>query len=379
MDKSLSVIDFFAGAGGLSLGAYRAGFNVIGAVELDKHAIDTHTRNFPKVKHLKNDLATVLPEELLRQTGKKKGELSGIVGGPPCQGFSYMGHGNEHDERNELFIRFFDFIAAFKPAFFVVENVLGILNSKYDGIRKKAFAKISKEYELLSPIKIKANEYGAPTTRTRVFFIGYDKKRIKRGLSVEDFEGEKKPENEQISVKVALAGLPEDISQISDGLGKVTKKNTSTVGEYKKTFYERIFGMIPADVGNREYIERYEKENIVSGCIPTKHGEEVEKRYTALTYGQQDEVSKSVRLDPDRFCPTLRAGTGPDRGSYQAVRPIHYKLPRVITPREAARLQGFPDWFDFQPTIWHSFRQIGNSVSPIVAEKILAVIYQKLT
>ena len=378
MEEGLSVIDFFAGAGGLSLGAYRACFNVIGAVELDERAMDTHIRNFPKTKHFKVDLASILPEELLRQTGKKEGELTGIVGGPPCQGFSYMGHGNEHDERNSLFIRFFDFIVTFKPAFFVVENVLGILSSKYDGIRTKAFTKINKEYEILDPIKIRANEYGAPTTRTRVFFIGYNKEQI-NGLSVNDFEKAKIPINEQISVKDALAGLPKDISQMSNGLGKITKKDISTVGKHKKSFYERIFDMIPADVGNKEYIERYKKNNIVSGCLPTKHGKEVKKRYVALTYGQQDEISKSVRLDPNGFCPTLRAGTGPERGSYQAVRPIHYKLPRVITPREAARLQGFPDWFDFQPTIWHSFRQIGNSVSPIVAEKVLSVIYHKLT
>jgi DNA (cytosine-5)-methyltransferase 1 len=289
-----------------------------------------------------------------------------------------MGHGNEHDERNNLFIRLFDFIAVFKPAFFVAENVLGILNDKYDGIRTKAFTKVDEKYEILPPIIIKANEYGAATTRTRVFFIGYDKKRVKN-LLIDDFEKAKIPENKQISVKVALDGLPEDISQLSDGLGKIRKKNTSTVGKHKKDFYERIFSMIPANVGNREYIENYEEKNIVSGCLPTKHGKEVKKRYRALTYGQQDIVSKSVKLDPDGFCPTLRAGTGPEKGSYQAVRPIHYKLPRVITPREAARLQGFPDWFDFHPTIWHSFRQIGNSVSPIVAEKILTVIYHKLT
>jgi DNA (cytosine-5)-methyltransferase 1 len=378
MKESLSVIDLFAGAGGLSLGAYRAGFKVIGAVELDDYAMDTHIRNFPKTKSFKVDLTSILPKKLLRQTGKEEGELTGIIGGPPCQGFSCMGYGNEHDERNNLFICFFDFIATFKPAFFVVENVLGILNEKYDNIRKKAFAKVNKKYEIIPPLKIRANEYGAATTRTRVFFIGYDKKHIK-DLQVNDFEKVKIPENEQISVKIALAGLPENISQMSNGLGKISKMDISTFEKHKKDFYKRIFNMIPADVGNREYIERYEKNNIVSGCLPTKHGKEVKKRYAALTYGQQDEISKSVRLDPNGFCPTLRAGTGPERGSYQAVRPIHYKLPRVITPREAARLQGFPDWFDFQPTIWHSFRQIGNSVSPIVAEKVLSVIYHKFT
>ena len=104
----------------------------------------------------------------------------------------------------------------------------------------------------------------------------------------------------------------------------------------------------------------------------------VKDRYAKLEYGKQDKVSKSTRLNPDSFCPTLRAGTGPDKGSFQAVRPIHYEHARVITPREAARLQGFPDWYKLPNTIWHSFRQIGNSVSPIAAEQIFRAIFQKL-
>ena len=110
----------------------------------------------------------------------------------------------------------------------------------------------------------------------------------------------------------------------------------------------------------------------------TAHSLEVAKRYAKTKCGKYDSISKSYRLDPDGFCPTLRAGTGPDQGSFQAVRPIHPTEARVITPREAARLQGFPDWFQFSPTKWHSFRQIGNSVSPILAERILSVIAKSL-
>ena len=79
-------------------------------------------------------------------------------------------------------------------------------------------------------------------------------------------------------------------------------------------------------------------------------------------------------MDPNGLCPTLRAGTSSLNGSFQAVRPIHPIFNRVITPREAARIQGFPDWFLFHPTKWHSFKQIGNSVSPLMGEGILKII-----
>jgi DNA (cytosine-5)-methyltransferase 1 len=102
-------------------------------------------------------------------------------------------------------------------------------------------------------------------------------------------------------------------------------------------------------------------------------------RFSKVNPGEIDKISRAPRLKLDGFCPTLRAGTGRDRGSYQAVRPIHPNQHRVITPREAARLQGFPDWFQFHETKWHSFRQIGNSVSPIVSEYLFKRIFDYLT
>ena len=134
-------------------------------------------------------------------------------------------------------------------------------------------------------------------------------------------------------------------------------------------------GFIPTGVGDKEFIENYQQFHITNGFLVTRHSVEVKERYNGLKYGEQDKISKSQRLNPQKYCPTLRAGTGPDKGSFQAVRPIHYKEGRVIVPREAARLQGFPDWYKLPDTIWHSFRQIGNSVSPIAAEAVLKVLY----
>ncbi len=374
---NLNVVDFFAGAGGLSLGAARAGFHVAGAIELDKKAIDTHIRNFPNTKHFEIDLSKIKASELKKILLTDIHNIDGIIGGPPCQGFSYMGHRNENDVRNNLFMRFFEFIEEIRPIFFVAENVLGILDDKYKSLRNAALNNIT-GYTVLSPLIIRADEYGAPTTRTRVFFIGY-RKEEGINLSENDFHSAKVPENEKIRVKDALLGLPIKICSEGNGYGKLAQKELEKLKRSETlSFYKHITELIPQGIGNPKSIALYRKK-IVTGCFPTKHSEEIIKRYKNLKYGQQDNISKSVKLNPDGFCPTLRAGTGPEKGSYQAVRPIHFAEPRVITPREAARLQGFPDWFEFQPTIWHSFRQIGNSVSPIVAEKILSVIFQKFT
>ncbi|WP_347018606.1 DNA cytosine methyltransferase [Acinetobacter calcoaceticus] len=368
------VIDLFAGAGGLSLGAVRAGFDVVGAVELDDHAISTHIKNFPNAVHIQKNISKLTGKEILKDLAISKKDLKGIIGGPPCQGFSTMGKRNLEDPRNNLFNDFFRIVKELEPEFFVAENVTGILNDKYSEIRAAAFSHINEKYTLLPPLKIKASDFGAPTIRTRIFFIGFHKKKIKKPLQEQAFYDQAV---KSVTVEEALKGLPQEINpewlKESDSWQPIAKEEFGT-----DIFFKKVSGQIPWGIGVPESIQKYCEQNLVSGCHGTRHSPEIEKRYKELNFGEQDKVSKSVKLKPNGYCPTLRAGTGSDKGSYQAVRPIHHLKPRVITPREAARLQGFPDWFVFHETKWHSFRQIGNSVSPIVAEAILNPIYKLL-
>lgn len=377
-----NVIDLFAGAGGLSLGASRAGFNVISAVELDFDAISSHITNFPNTRHIQRDIMELNGDSLLNLSGIEANELVGIIGGPPCQGFSSIGHGNVDDGRNRLFVKFFELVEELRPIFFVAENVPGIMNAKYDPIRRAAFAHIQ-EYNLLPPISVNASEYGAPTSRTRYFFIGFRNVPRIRPFGVSDVERMKVRVEQRTTVRKALEGLPSDIRYRtnSDGIKILTADYWDTTAQHIQSdfFYERVTGVRPEGLGDPEYLRQYENQHKINGFYPTRHTSVVRRRYAQLTYGQKDHVSKSIRLNPDGFCPTLRAGTGPEKGSYQAVRPIHYQYARVITPREAARLQGFPDWYKLPNTIWHGFRQIGNSVSPIVAEQVMRAIFQKLT
>ncbi|WP_080415834.1 DNA cytosine methyltransferase [Burkholderia ubonensis] len=360
------IIDLFAGAGGLSLGAARAGFNVCASVEIDPFALAVHKRNFPTSVHIDRSVAKLTGPGLLKEANVRPGELAGLIGGPPCQGFSSIGRRDADDERNDMFGHFFRLVASTQPAFFVAENVPGILDVRYDQIRATAFAKLRNRYRLLEPLIVSANKFGAPTTRTRIFFLGYQPDRFREELTEDSFS----PSEDQqiVCVRNALQGLPIEIDENWQS-AESGWQAVDNIGD--DWFGNRVRNAVPLGVGHPASLERFYEKGQVSGCMGTKHTPDVVARFLDTEPGERDPISRAPRLHPERFCPTLRAGTSRERGSYQAVRPIHYEQPRVITPREAARLQGFPDWFVFDDTKWHSFRQIGNSVSPLVAEFIL--------
>lgn len=369
---SHSIVDLFSGAGGLSLGAARAGFLCHGAVEHDHNAISAHKRNFPSAVHLEMDVLRLTGGGLKASLGLPNGDLAGILGGPPCQGFSSIGKNGRDDARNKLFVEFFRIVAEALPKFFLAENVPGIMSEKNAAIREMAFSHVEGSYVVLPPMKLAANEYGAPTVRTRVFFFGYRRDEMQQ-LTVNDFMPPKGAE--VVRVRDALRGLSKRISP--DWQSEAESWRIVRV-QGDGYFASRLHGHVPAGVGDPVALRRLRKERRASGFLGTAHSDEVAKRYAEIEHGKRDPVSRSHRLDPDGFCPTLRAGTGSDRGRFQAVRPLHPTENRVITPREAARLQGFPDWFQFSPTKWHSFRQIGSSVSPIVAEHVLTVVRKAL-
>ncbi|MDH1700285.1 DNA cytosine methyltransferase [Comamonas terrigena] len=369
--KKNTVIDLFSGAGGLSLGAARAGFTLAGAVELDKNAIATHQKNFPKVTHLAEDIACLSGNALLEKCNLAAGELTGLIGGPPCQGFSAIGPKDPKDSRNELFGHFMRLVAETQPVFFAAENVPGIMLEKNRSTVDRALTHVEKDYVLLTPFEAKANLLGAPTIRTRLFFIGIRKDKAS-GIDSDIFKD--MPAFENVNVTAALKGLPEEIS--AEWKGKSTWGEAQALP--KGYFNDRVQSEIPNGLGDPETLKLYIEKRSVSGCVGTIHSPELTKRYGDLLPGSRDPISRSSRLEPEGYCPTLRAGTGPDKGSYQAVRPIHPSQPRVITPREAARLQGFPDWFWLPEAKWHAFRQIGNSVSPLVAEAVLNQVAKSL-
>lgn len=356
----------------MSLGASRAGFRVVAGVDTDSRAIAAHKKNFPNSRHIERDVVSLSAPKILNLIPERFRRIDGVVGGPPCQGFSTIGARDIADPRNRLFLHFFRLVCGLKPIFFVCENVPGILNPQYDEVRKSALRSVERNYRLLSPLILRASDYGAPTSRKRVFFIGVSKS-SEIALDKSDFNP---PEDvERVYVAQALKGLRKNINpdwqSPDEGWRKVGPCTNGRFGA-------RLSATIPSGVGDKSAIEKLKTESRVSGCLGTIHRDDVIARFDALNPGQKDEVSRTCRLNAKAFCPTIRAGTGSDKGSHQALRPVHPTEPRMITPREAARLQGFPDWFQFDDTKWHSFRQIGNSVSPILAEAILCILFESV-
>src|SRR5207244_3649928 len=116
----------------------------------------------------------------------------------------------------------------------------------------------------------------------------------------------------------------------------------------------------------------------LSSRLPTSHTPLSQKRFQATAAGETEPVSRFLKLDPMGVCNTLRAGTGSDRGAFTSPRPIHPHSPRCITVREAARLHSYPDWFRFHATKWHGFRQVGNSVPPLLARAVAAELVRAM-
>lgn len=362
------IIDVFSGVGGLSLGAAQAGFGVAGAVELDERAASAHKRNFPGSAHIIEDARELVGNDIVDACGLSRSEVDGVIGGPPCQGFSMIGRRRRGDERNALFEQFARIVLEIRPRFFLAENVPGILLPQHADFVKSVMSTLGSMYSISPPIKVNAAEIGAPTSRTRVFFFGVlSGQKFLEGLSFRTMTPRR------LTVRQALRGLPGSIPNEwrSNPLGR------HRVRDLDRSRYEYdVYCRVPAGLGDSERVAE-QRAGIVYGHVSTAHSPDLIRRYEALEPGREDRKTRSVRLRSNGFCPTLRAGTDPTRGAFQAVRPIHFKYPRVITPREAARLQSFPDWFQFDETKWHAFRQIGNSVPPLLARHMLTQVRRK--
>lgn len=355
------IVDLFSGAGGFTLGAVEAGFDVAVAADHDSDLTSSHRHNFPQVPLLLRDLSKVRLIDLLNEVNLTADQITGVVGGPPCQGFSNMGRRDIRDPRNSLVTRFFDMVDELRPPFFVFENVPGILTARFRHMLDDSIKPLVNHYTILGPLVLNAADFGAATDRCRVIIVGIQQPRS--SLNATAISAPAKA----TTVSEAFCGLPAPLVENGSqpDFGWQTLPSDDDLNAYALSMRRP-----PLSVSGSMVCQAH-AEGRVSGFQPTRHSPAVVERFSKVAPGSRDTVSWFPRLHPDRPAPTLRAGTGRDHGSYQAMRPIHPIAPRVVTVREAARIQGFPDWFVFHRTKWHSFRMIGNSIVPAMACAVL--------
>lgn len=371
-------IDLFSGVGGLSLGLELAGFFGAVHVEIEEQASRYAAYNFPLARHLAGpdagNVRTLTGAGLLQMTNGR--EIDVIAGGPPCQGFSRAGRRRVDDPMNDLVLEMARVILEAKPKSFIIENVPGIQAGQYWQF-DKALEQLGADYTVSAPTLLKAEDFGVPQIRRRVFTVG-----IRRDLevyphlphpthSIQSFQdslyGAATP-----NVGDALNDIPncDDYEHLFDG--DTTRYEIAPSGEYSR---------LMRDAGGLLIHRGYEINWNSAECTNlrrTRHGPELLAKLRDLQPGAVEKTSRIPRLRADGLGMTVRAGTTSERGSWSAPRPCHPTFPRVLTTRESARIQSFPDWFRFHPVKWHGNRQVGNAVPPLLGMAVGSALLKDL-
>jgi DNA (cytosine-5)-methyltransferase 1 len=366
--------DLFSGVGGFSLGFEQAGFDVIAAVDVEKTHVDAYRKNFPTCSATCMDLSSTSASELRKKTGLGNRQLDVIWAGPPCQGFSLIGKRDRKDPRNLLLYDLARLLIEMSPSYFVVENVSGILQGKAQNILGEFVRRVEQGgYVVVKPIReLNAAEFGVPQLRRRVFVLGY-----KRGMTAPAYPN---PQH-WFGVDGHI-----DCPTVWDAIGDLSSirslKSRLQTGDYhgelgEPSVYAKVLKGEISDPQDKS-LKRSTNGSGLTGCLLTEHTPKTVRRFRKTPQGSSEEVSRYHRLAKKGLAPTLRAGTGPAQGSFMAARPIHPSQARCITVREAARLHSFPDWFHFDATKWHGFRQVGNSVPPRLARAVAESIRRAL-
>ena len=348
-------IDLYGGVGGLSLGIKQAGFDVVASVEADPLTARYYRYNHPGTKVLAKQVDLSLVEYLTAAIPSGR-ELALVAGGPPCQGFSFAGRRRNNDRRNEEISCFAQTILALRPLAFVMENVRGILSLGAEQLGAAKLA-LTESYLVGEPQLLRASDFGVPQARQRVFLVG-----IRRDIGIVP-----QPIYPAVGTCPTVADAILDLPTAPPG-AELAARGIPFVAEPQSPFAKEMRGLFrsPDDYHDPPAWD----ERFCTNAVPTRHGKTVRERFGRVAPGERDPVSKIRRLDPDGVASTIRAGTDAEHGSRSAPRPIHPFEDRVLTTRECARLQSFPDWYIFHPTRWHGNRQVGNAVPPLLARAV---------
>lgn len=348
------ILDLFSGAGGFSLGLDSLkGFKTVLATDFNDSALQTLKHNFPHCKTINGDITDSNIKQKIIDHAKAL-NVNMIIGGPPCQGFSNKGKKlGLKDPRNFLFLEYLKIVEAISPELFIIENVPSLLTAADGYFIKEIKEKINDLGYIVNYDVLNSFDFGVPQVRKRAIIIAHKTKSISLPL----------PQNTRVTVKDAIS----DLSYLNSGEGEnETSYKYKPQSSYQKQLRNpsgRLFNHV-ATKHNSVALEKLE-------LIPPEGGKEslpIELR------GKQKFKTTWGRLKWDLPSPTIdtRFDT-PSNGTNS-----HPYLNRAITPREAARIQSFPDWFEFKGKKTAICTQIGNAVPPLLATKIGEAILEQL-
>lgn len=377
-EGKLNFIDLFCGCGGFTLGMERAGYQCLAAIDSNAEAVATLQANLPHIeKVLQRDLTAFSPKELADIIGTNHVDV--IIGGPPCQGFSTARQvdGANHgirltpDSRRHLYREFLKFVGFFNPSVFVMENVIGIKTAA----KGEYFTKVQAEaralgYRVHGQIE-DAWELGVPQKRRRQLFIGV------RADLPGYFIPEIKP-SPRAEARILLGATIGDLPIIRAGSGEDERdydmerrsEHFKQHGEKARNYLVRVLEISHA-VKLTNHVARPHNERDLRDFARLREGE---NSATALRdrnvkfefpYDKSSFKDRYTRQSRWKPCSTIVAHLSKDGLMF-----IHPTQNRSLTPREAARIQSFPDWFRFPVARTHAFRLIGNAVPPLVGEAV---------
>lgn len=385
------LLDLFCGAGGISHGFREAGFAVVGGIDFDRDSVQTFAANHPGSKAICADLSTTSPEALAEIMPVPRGELDCMAGGPPCQGFS-RNRAFRHDDdgafvddpRNHLYWHFFEYVEHFRPKVVLMENVPEILIKMDGAFRDAVFERFhSLGYEAEARVLNAAN-YGVPQLRRRAIFVaGRDGHRIalpEPSTEVGRRAGNRTPTSQpSIPAKrptngtLPLFGVRPDSPTVWDAISDIQ-------GSYADTLHGVTDYATPPQ--NSYQAELRGNQESVANHFRWQLSERQLQRIRLLSQGQGVEHlpaslkpkgaygSAYRRLQADALALTITTWMfHPGSGMF-----THPFEDRVLTIREAARIQSFQDAFVFTGSYHSQCRQVGNSVAPKLAASLARTI-----
>ena len=375
-------IDLFAGVGGLSLGFEQAGFDVVAAVEIDPIHAAGHKLNFPDCAVVCRDVRTLSGREIRSSAGIGNRTIDVLFGGPPCQGFSLIGQRVLDDPRNSLVFHFLRLVTELKPRTFVMENVPGMATGAHTALLSELVDRLKDiGYKVRQPHRIlNAANFGVPQDRRRLFLLGARSDTFlpeyPAPVTMPPSNGHRMSSNGSLNLDLPFCPTArEAIADLPD-IGEYESLLESDELRFKLGRGSRYAMMLRAaieDPSDYSHPREWDR-SVLTGFLRAEHTMQSIKRFRATRPGTTEPISRFFRVALEGICNTLRAGTATDRGAFSAPRPIHPTYARCISVREAARLHSYPDWFRFHRTIWHGFRQIGNSVPPLLGRAVAASV-----